>query len=186
MNWQITTQPQTEPISLAEAKLHLRVDHDDEDSLIESLIRAARKWCEDYQNRLYITQTVTAKIDSFPKCYIMELPRPPLQSVDSITYTDTTGQEQALTDYIVDTSAEPARITPLYSEVWPNTQAVINAVTVEYVAGYGDAEDVPDVIKQAILLLAGHLYCNREQVSQLRLQEVPFGVVSLLSMNRVF
>ena len=176
MNWKITTQPEAEPVSLSEAKLHLRVSHDDEDDLIGSLISAARKWCEDYQGRSYVTRTITAKVDEFGSS--IDLPRPPIQSVTSVKYTDSDGTEITVDsdDYEVDTIGDK-----VISDEWPDEQ-----LEVAYVAGYGDAADVPDLFKAAIKLIVGHLYENREQVTSLRVQDLPMGVVHLLDLDRRF
>jgi uncharacterized phiE125 gp8 family phage protein len=185
--WQITTEPTIEPITLTEAKLHLRVDGTDDDALITSLIKAARQLCEEYQNRAYITQTITWKLDGFPCEFTV--PRPKLQSVTSIKYIDANGTQQTLVSsiYDVDIYSEPARIVLAYGQVWPLLRGDINSVEVIFKAGYGDTADkVPDRIKAAIKLLIGHLYEHREDVSTLKHESVPFGVTSLLSVDRVF
>ena len=181
MNWQVTTAPTTEPVTLAEAKTHLRVDGSDEDTFIEGLIQAAREWCEDYERRAYITRTITAKFDRFYSTII--LPMPKIQSVTSVKYLDTAGTEQTLsTDYYdVDTYREPGAITLAYNKTWPTTRDINNAVEVVFVAGYGDADDVPERVKCAIKLLIGHLYENRETTSPINISEVPLGIKSLLT-----
>lgn len=186
MAWQITTQPTGEPVTLEEAKLHLRVDTDADDALITALIKAARQWCEDFQNRSYITQTITWKLDEFPEEFIV--PRPKLQSVASIKYIDTNGTEQTLDGsyYDVDIYSEPARISLAYGKSWPALRGDINSVEVIYNAGYGDADSVPDRIKAAIKLFIAHLYENRENVSLAKYEEMPLGVESLLSLDKNF
>lgn len=181
MNWQVTTQPATEPVTLAEAKAHLRIDTTADDTLIESLITAARQWCEDYERRAYVTQTITVKLDRFTNKIV--LPKPKLQSVTSVKYIDTAGVEQTLsTDiYNVDTYREPGRITLAYNQSWPTTRDDYNAVEIVYVAGYGDAADVPDRVKCAIKLIVGHLYENRESTAPISIHEVPFTVTALLN-----
>ncbi|MBN1807189.1 MAG: phage head-tail connector protein [Sedimentisphaerales bacterium] len=186
MAWKVTTPPSVEPVTLNEAKLHLRVDHTDEDALITSLIKVAREWCENFQNRAYITQTITLTLDEFPD--VFTVPRPPLQSVTSIKYIDTDGVQQTLSSgiYDVDSQSEPGRIALAYGQSWPGIRGDINSVEVVYVAGYGDtADNVPERVKAAIKLLAGHLYEHREMVSEMTLKEVPFSVKSLLGVDRV-
>jgi len=187
MNHKVTTQPTVEPITLAEAKTHLRIIHDEEDNYIMGLISAARKWCEYYQNRAYITQTITAKCDAFPLTFV--LPMPPLVSVTSIQYIDTAGSTQTLSSsyYDVDTYAEPGRVTEAYSYSWPATRIIDNAVTITYVAGYGDPADVPEHIKHAIKLMVSHFYEMREPVVEnTTITNVPMSVKSLLSATRNF
>ena len=103
----LTTPPATEPITLAEANLHLKVDTTDDDSLITRLIAAARARAEWHTGRAFITQTWTLHLDAWPACGIIELPLPPLQSVTSIVTTarddSATTLDPSLT--IVDTAA---------------------------------------------------------------------------------
>lgn len=190
MNYKVTTQPAIEPITLAEAKLHLRVDSDitAEDSLIAGLIKSARQYCESYQNRALITQTITAKMNDFPCRDEFDLPMPELVSVTSIKYIDSNGVQQTLsTDvYSVDTFATPGRVVLNYNQSWPSVRGDYNSVEVVYVAGYGDEEDVPQVTKQAMLLIIGHLYENREETMAVALQTIPTSAKDLLNFNRIF
>lgn len=131
------------------------------DPLISALISAARAAAEQELHRYLITQTLDAYFDSFPcvgrmvigSRYPEQIPNefrlPPLQSVTSITYVDTAGATQTLAadQYTVDTKSQPARITPAYGVSWPATREQANAVTVRFVAGYGAASAVPDIIK---------------------------------------
>ena len=94
MEWLVSIAPTIEPVTLAEAKLHLKVENTADDDLITSLIKTARQWCEGYQNRSYITRTITLKTDKFPK--VFRLPRPQLLTVTSIKYIDLAGVEQTL------------------------------------------------------------------------------------------
>jgi uncharacterized phiE125 gp8 family phage protein len=164
MTARLITAPATEPLTLAEAKLHLRVDATDEDTMITSLISVARHECENRTGRALITQTWEVTLDCFEDS--MELPHPPLQTVSSVKYLDEDEVEQTLgtTVYRVDGYAEPARVTRTYGETWPDVALDYpNAVRIRYVAGYGDdATDVPPPLKQWMLLHIGHWYANRE------------------------
>lgn len=185
MNWKITTKPTVEPVSLANMKLHLRVDSIADNDLITALIAGARQWCEDYENRAYITQTITAKFDYFKSDII--LPKPILQSVTSIKYIDTAGDQQTLsTDiYDVDIYREPGRVFLKYNQNWPNIRGDKNGIEIIYKAGYGDASTaVPERVIAAIKLLTGHLYEHRETVSNFNHYEMPLGVKALLN-NKV-
>jgi len=111
--------------------------------------------------------------------------------VNSLKYFDTDGVEQTLTegtDFLVDNESEPGRITPAPDTGWPATQNRPNAVSVEFVAGFGDASKVPQGIKQAILLMVGHWYENREAVTMQgnNAGELPMAVDSLLMMHRIW
>jgi len=174
------------PISLAEAKHHLRVDGSDDDTYIANLILTATDRAESFQRRTYMQRQRTYVLDSFPP--IIRPPYPPLVSVDSIKYIDTNGVEQTLdsAEYDVDITTEPGRIKPAYEKSWPSIRTVMNAVTITYTAGYASKDAVPFDIKAAILLIIGHLYENREDVSEDSLMKIPEGAESLLYMKRVY
>jgi hypothetical protein len=111
--------------------------------------------------------------------WAISLPLPPVQSVNSITYIDEGGNPQTLdpSQYIVDTTGEPARVTPAWGYVWPITQWRIGSVKIQFTAGY---QTVPETIQAAILLLVEHLYAHRSAVSDKAHSEIPLGVESLL------
>ena len=188
MAYIITSAPASEPLTTAEAKAHMNVTIADDDSYIDSLIVAARDYVQDIIRRSLITQTLAASFDSFAAdCF--ELERGPVQAVNSITYIDTLGVTQTLpvSDYLVDMVSSPPRITPAYGKSWPDTRDQINAVTVTYVAGYGNAAAVPQPIKQAMLLYIAHLYENRESViTGTSVTEAPQSVRALLSPYKVW
>lgn len=151
-------------VALAEAKLHLRVDTSDEDTLITALIAAATDMAEQKTGRAIMAQTWELTLDAFPDA--LELTRVPVQSVTSVKYYDTTGAQQTLgnTLYALDNADEfgCAYVVPVYSGSWPDTRDQINAVAVRYVAGYPDAAAVPEGIKQWIKLMVSTMFENRE------------------------
>jgi uncharacterized phiE125 gp8 family phage protein len=156
--------PAVEPISLEEAKSHLREDGMDQDAYIEGLlIPAAREYVEAHAWRALITQTWVFTYPCFGSRLVV--PMPPLQEIDTVEYYDA---DNALVEldpasYLVDTESEPAVIVPVGS--WPVTYDRPGAVRVEAVVGYGDEpSDVPTKFRQAMLLLIGHWYANRESV----------------------
>lgn len=184
----LVTGPSTEPISTAEAKEHLRVDVGDEDEYIDALVVVARQHVERITNRSLITQTWNLMLDSFPRGDALRVPRPPLQSVSYITYRDTDGDEStfAAENYIVDTDKTPGEIVLAHGETWPSAALYpTSPITVQFVAGYGDAADVPERLVHAMKLLVGHWYEHREQVSPNRSYEIPLGVDLLLWPERV-
>jgi uncharacterized phiE125 gp8 family phage protein len=161
----LITAPAAEPVTLAEAKTHLRVDHDAEDEEIESLITDARQDLEQGTWRALMTQTWELSLPGWPEDGRIELPYPPLQSVTWVKYTDDEGVTTTVDSslYVVDTYAEPGVVMPKAGESWPSfSPAAANPIVVRYVAGYGDAEDVPSLLKRAMKLLIGHWYENRE------------------------
>ncbi len=183
MSRAVTVPPVQEPISLFEAKDHLRVSVDDEDLLIYSLIKAARKKIESDCNRYLITQTVEIYFDRFPRG-IMNLGIP-IQSVQLIHYIDASAQPQTLptSDYSVDERSVIGRVAT--SVGWPATSAMLKVVTVTVIAGYGDSKAVPENIKHALLLLVGHLFENREMTSERALKVVPMAYEFLIEGERV-
>lgn len=181
----VVTPPTEEPVSLAEAKAHLRVDGSDEDTLIGSLIKAARSMCEDLAGRAFVTQALCAYPDGFPDCGgTIKLPRPRLQTITSVQYYDVDGATQTLPTsvYEADAIAEPGEVVLLPGQVWPDVQAERrNPVRVTFVAGYGNATAVDARAKQAMLLLIAHWYENREASSQGVVNtEIQLGLDALL------
>lgn len=189
MALQLVTAPTVEPVTVSDAKDHLRIDDDKDDVLIESLITAAREWAEKYQNRAYLTQTWDLFFDDYP-AEPFSLPKPPLQSVTHIKYYDTDETETEFSSdyYQVDTASFKGRIALDYGQEWPTTTLrSMNGFVVRFIAGYGDdASDVPEAVKTAIKMIVAELYENRE-VSDIRTHfEVPFAVKSLLGLERIW
>jgi len=173
MAYKIITHPTFEPVSLAEAKAHCRVDGNDDDALITALIRAARESAEHETGRALCTQTRELVLDAFPEAFILR--GAPVQSIVSIKYLDLDGIEQTLdpVDYILDNDSEPGFAVVGYGKGWPATQATINAVRLRYVCGYAAAVDVPESIKSWMLLAIGTLYAQRETMVDPKSQSLP-------------
>jgi uncharacterized phiE125 gp8 family phage protein len=187
----LVTGPAGEPVSLGEAKGHLRVDISEDDALIGGLITAARMHVEQHLKRALMTQTWELVLDCFPSSGGIRLPLPPLASVVSVKYTDVDGVEGtfAASNYLVDTDREPGLVRLKRSSAWPAVELQeVGGVRVRYVAGYGNAGATPRPIRQAILLLVGSLYENREDtlVAQgVTVMALPFGVKALLMPYRI-
>lgn len=204
MPLQLVAPSSEEPVSLWEAKLHLRVDFDEDDTLIASLITAARQAAETLTGRQFVTARWKMVLDSFPGPSLMGvpagqsfslpghavlLPKCPVQSVIAINYLDMGGALQTMpaSSYTVDAACEPARITPVFGQIWPPTMPQIGSVGVIFDAGYGAASDVPAGIKSWIKLRVGSLYSHREEMATLsrgRIDPLPF-VDGLLDGYRV-
>lgn len=187
---QVTGAPAEEPVTTAEAKAHLRIDIDDEDALLDGYLLVAREQCELMARRALVTQTLQLSLACWPYGDCIQLPRPPLQSVTSVAYTDSDGNAGTMPsgDYIVDAASEPGRLILGYGKSWPSaTLQPGPSIVITYVAGYGDAADVPQRYKQAIELMAGHFFENREEVVVLQgvtVAELPMGVKALLNIDR--
>ena len=191
MALKLITAPSTEPVSLAEVKLHLRVDHTDEDTLITNLIKVAREMAEDATWRALMTQTWEMRLDTWPGMPL-KLPKAPLQSIASIKYLDENSIEGTVNTsiYDVDTFNEPGRIFFKKGQTWPSVNLYERgAVRIQFVCGWASAETVSYKIKAGMLLLIGHLYENREQViiaSGLTPVELPMGVHALFASEKVW
>lgn len=188
----LVTPPATEPVDITLAKQHLRVDIADDETLITDYILTARTWVEKVLGRALITQTWDYIIDAFPGgSDTLELPKSPLQSVTSITYTDSNGIATVWPafNYQVDAVNEPGQVLPSYGSTWPsNTLRAANGVAIRLVAGYGVATDVPWTYRMAILLLIAHWYENREPIMAQRGVtpiEIPFTVKALLGVHEI-
>lgn len=160
-------------MSLAEAKLHLRVEHTADDALIDSLIKSARERVEERRSRVLVTQTWDLFLDSFPSAVgapdVIEIPVTPLSSVTSVKYIDTDGVQQTVDagDYDVDNASAPARIAPAFGKAWPAPRSQLNAVEVRFVAGYGAVADVPATIIAELKALLAQLYEHRDDATPL-------------------
>lgn len=181
LKFRLKTPPKVEPISKDEVKTFLRIEQSDTgfDSQLDQLIKAAREWCETYQNRAYITQTFELALDSFPASSAIRLPRPILQKVDSIQYADVAGESVVwpVDQYQTDLYSEPGYLVRKTN--WPPTNRSVNNVVITYTSGYGDSpDDVPQKIRQAIFLLVTYWFENG-------MCDPPEAVKSLLMQDRV-
>lgn len=153
------------PITLLQAKAQTRTDCADEDSLINAYIEAATQAASDRLQRALVPTRYRLTVDSFPDA--IELLMPPITSVESVKYIDTSGNQQTLDpqDYFLDSVSEPGYLVPANGRTWPLPQDRINAVEVEYTAGYPTGT-VPTPIKQWILLATGDLYEQRARSAE--------------------
>lgn len=189
MALKLYTAPAAEPISTADARTHCRVDDTTDNTYLDALVAAAREHCEMFTGRAFITQTWELYLDEFPADGVIRIPKPPTASITHVKYYNVDGTLTTIdaADYSLDTVNEPARLTPAYGEVWPQTLCIPNAVVVRFVCGYGAAGSaVPASIIHAMKLLVGHWYENREQVLTGTIaSNLPMAVESLLWGNRV-
>lgn len=159
----LITPPESEPVSLVEMKVQLRVTHAQHDALIGSYITAAREQCEHILNRSIMPQVWEKVLDCFPS-FEIPLYWPALIAVDSIKYLNQSGVQQTLdaSQYREDIDNEPGKVTLAPGCIWPSTLNVPNSVRVRYQAGYADAATVPASIKNWIILAVEYMYdrCN--------------------------
>jgi len=205
-SYTLSAAPTTEPVTLAEAKSWAKIDADDDDSLVQQLITAARNSAEEYMRRSLITQTWKLTLDRTPNSLYnalgsgvfdmplsalydgisncIELPRGPVQSVTSITTYDTTNTGTVFdsSNYFVDLAGW--RVTLNSGCTWPTSVRLTAAVEVLYVTGYGaSASSVPQPIKTGILIHIASMYEQRGQTDDA--MDIPPGAKQLYNQFRV-
>ena len=178
MPLELITPPTEEPISLSEAKAHLRVDVSDEDTLIRELISVARRSVEVRTGRALITQSWAMTLPEAPSAPIV-LPRQPATAITSVSVIGIGGARTPLSTglYRLET-AEPSRLLP--QGAWPSCAGA----EVVFSAGYGAASDVPEDLRQAVRLLLAHFYERRELAESDRFSAVPDALDGLLAPYR--
>ena len=152
MTTKLITPPSALAVSLSTVKENLRVYTSDDDSLITLWIEGVTSHAEHYLGRSLISQTWQETLDSFPDA--IKLTNVPVASVSFVKYYDLDNVIQTLdpSDYVLDNVSEPSYIVPSISVSWPETYDKINAVQVQYVAGYGaTSADVPKQIQLYLL-----------------------------------
>lgn len=171
MRLSLVTPSTVEPLSLPEAKEHLRVSWAKEDGLINRLIAGARQAFEQHTGRQLLTASWKGFLDRFPPGLEIDIAMPPLLIVSAVTYVDTSGVPQtwSAAEYDVEAfvgpNAQRGMITPKPDYQYPLTWRTRNAVTIEFDAGYGaTAGTVPAEIKEALLGWISYHYLNREPV----------------------
>ena len=168
----LTAPPSVEPITLAEAKVFLRVDISNDDALIAALVTAAREACERFTGRVLVTQTWTLFRDDWPGRAAVDIPRPPLLSIVHVkTYDDTdTATVWAANNYLVDTASEPGRLIPRTGVALPEVTRTAAGIEIRFVAGYAPDEsgspsdlvgNIPGGLVEGVRQLVAHLYENR-------------------------
>jgi uncharacterized phiE125 gp8 family phage protein len=187
----------TEPVSLATARLHLRLDtmgspptHPD-DALVTALITVARESVENFTELTVAVNTFQMKLDYFEELAI-NLGTFPVNSITSITYVDTNGATQTLPsgDYVLDTFSKPAQIVLAYDKQWPPVRNQPNAITVTFQAGFtGNTSPVanvlPKALTQAMLLTITDLYENRGAIGSKQNYEIPVMAQYLMATYRI-
>jgi uncharacterized phiE125 gp8 family phage protein len=163
----VVVQPTAEPVTLAEAKFHLRLITDPadttphpEDAYVAALITVARQAAEDFMNR----PVAQATFELRRWCFEGELPVAPVQSIVSVSYVDSLGvtQEVAAEEYELAGPIAAPYIRPAEGVYFPNPMRRDDAVRIRFVAGYGGDVPLPATIRHAILILVHHYYENRE------------------------
>jgi uncharacterized phiE125 gp8 family phage protein len=182
MPLELVTPPALEPVSLDEAKAHLKVDTSDDDALITRLIAASRARAEWHTGRAFVTQSWILWLDCWPGCEPVGLPLPPLQSVTSVTSyaVDDSATVLDASRYQADIAGGRVALKP--GAALPANLRRLNAAAIGFTAGYGDAaDDVPALLRQAVLDIVADLYTNRGDGDG----ELPLAALALLAPYRV-
>lgn len=165
MTYALVTPPSAEPITLAETKLHLRLDGSDEDTLVASLIRTAREHLERETGLCLISQSWRLYLDRWPGDGVIRIMKSPCQAIHNVTVYDADGSAShvSLEDHLLDGEGRPCRLW--LRHVPPPGQAM-NGIEIDFAAGFGEAgTDVPDTLKRAMLIHVGHMFAFRGVVA---------------------
>lgn len=161
----LITGPASEPVTLVQAKKQLEIPQSDpsHDDHVALLIQAAREQWEHDTDSAVIEQTWMVNAECFCDDELY-LPKRPIQSITSVKYYDSTNTQQTLSTSVYQLDAANRAVRLKYLQIWPTTLDRFDAVEIKYVCGYDDATAVPAVAKQAILLLIGHYFENRDMI----------------------
>ncbi|MEQ9144361.1 MAG: head-tail connector protein [Parvibaculaceae bacterium] len=177
MTLTLMTGPASEPVDLADMKLHLRVDTADEDALISGLIAAARLTVEAHASLALLTQSWRWTLDRWPGG-ALDLPLGPVVSVDQASVDGTLLSPDA---YQLVPGGQ-ARLLRADSTAWPAPSAAAGGIVIEFTAGFGlDGVAVPRDLRHAIMMLVAHWFENREPAAGFDEERLPRAVRALLA-----
>ena len=168
------------PIPLKAVRDHVVTDFQDED-LLGGYLKTAVEWAERYLNKTIVKTTFRVVLDGFPNGPI-RLPRGPVKSVQSVKYISaSTGRENTLP--MTGWTLTGDLLAPSLGKTWPAALEALDAVKVEFMAGY-DPDDINPIIKQAVLLRVGQMYLQREEVGPTHLRRSHMTAETLLDSVR--
>jgi uncharacterized phiE125 gp8 family phage protein len=190
MSDQLISTSGDEPVSLSEARLHLKLDDDisEDDALISGLISAVRAMAEHETGRALVTQTRQLTLEAFPSNGRIHFGFVPVGEVEKIEYLDADGDLVTIdpTKYrVFSFSMYRAWIEPAIGETWPSLHGQSNALRITYKAGVEDPASVPQSIKQWILLHVANFYQNRSASNDAKREPLPF-IAGLLDPYRTY
>lgn len=179
------TPPNLEPVSLAEAKIFLRLDQDDEDGLLNTLITAARLMIEAASGRMLIEQSWRIVLDQWPHSGEIRLPLSPVTGIDEARVYDALGEAQIVAGSALhlDATADPPVIR--VAGAVPAIGRMRAAIEIDVVAGYGAAAaDVPALLRHAVLQLAARWFEQRGDVAARDAAGLPAEILALIAPFR--
>jgi uncharacterized phiE125 gp8 family phage protein len=180
----LVAPPKVEPVSLAEAKAHLRVTHNEEDALIGALIASARRVAEARTGLSFITQEWLVFRDGWPEAGVIDIPLAPVLSVEELAVFGEDDQKAVIepAHYVVDSASRPARLMLRGSRIWPRPGRRVNGIGIRVRAGYGTLPaSVPAALRQSVLMLVAHYYGARGEEAE---PGLPVSLDALLSVFR--
>jgi uncharacterized phiE125 gp8 family phage protein len=184
MTLMLMSGPAAEPVSLEEARAHLRLDTTDEDTMLGAFITAARMALEGETRRAFVTQSWRLILDQWPGASV-SLPLAPVSAVTEIAVEDPNGSTRMVAASLYETALAGNVPRVVARAGWPMPARRVGGIHIDFTAGYGAAEAVPQPLKQAILLLSAHWFENREPVSLgPQVSELPLSVAHLVAPYR--
>ena len=182
MSLTLLSPPAAEPVTLSEVKTHLRVTHSDEDALISGVLVAAVRAIEARGGLALMPQAWRLTLDAAPEETLF-LPLSPVSALDAVAVIDGEGAPQEVSVSLYDAAlGAHARIRP--AGPWPLPAPVIDGVRIDFTAGYADADAVPELLKQAVKILAGYFYETREAAGEARVYTMPQSIDALIAPFR--
>lgn len=187
MSIKVITPPAV-ALTLEQLRRHCRIDPpdsaNDADTDLSAALAAAHAHAQHYTGISIGAQTLELALDEFPPAGI-QLLQGPVTSITSVTYLDANGASQVLSSgaYRLNDYTTPQELLPVVDTEWPDTYPDVNAVKVRYVAG---AASIDGAVAQALRLLVGLYYDNRNAADKGTMADLPFGVAALLNTVKVY
>ena len=188
MGLSVIQSPSEQPITISGAKQHLRVTVTDDDVLIENLVTAGTQFIESTTGVALVSGTLLHTRNTLAN--VMELPRAPVASIESVILVDESDVETTVNSavYDLDTTDTPNKVILRANQDWPSVDLKrAGGVKIQFIAGFGDAEDVPETFKAALKLFVGNFYENREvEVVGTSSTQLKFSLNALLAPHKIF